>query len=725
MATTAKELERLVITLVGSGEDYDKVLDEAVGNTDKAAKEIDKITSGQMGRQNRAMKEAARITESLRTPTQLYKRELANLNRLHRKGALSTEVHAKAVKRVTREYRRGANVVNEFGRKVTSVGRRLRNFGAIATIAVTVPALAMGSSFITAAADAEEGAAKFGEVFGPAADMVAKDLDAFAEAAGRGRHELRFMASDLGALIGPMGFTAEETGRMSAKLTKLATDLSSFFNIAERDALVALRAGLVGESEPLRRLGVQLSQAKIEAEAFASGLATQKSEVQGAVKAQAIMNLVMRQTKQAQGDAIRTSESYTNQMRALMGAVHDLRIEMGNYLLPMATAVVRKIKEWVQWFGSLSSSAHKTVMALAAVAAIVAPVVALTGMFLAGIGSIVSGLAAIGVTSFAAFGGVLLMAAKVIAIFGLVTMSIWIIADALTETELGFSKLLKTFRVGGHSIRAWIDAVAADILRRWESLLDRMVVSWHGFVRTLQEVGSVIWRAMLRVGKGISDAFWWAVRQAVAGVMWLARRSANVLNSIWLLSDEATANVHRQIDSINEAIADFGVGAGQEYETQINASLSKTDKRWKAHDQAVRAFYKRDEERAIHWGKVQQQVFEEDVRRHEKRNRKVLAPPKISLPDLGLGGVDVPSMASLPLGGLNALRGALKAPDVEREDRRTDFRQIALNRLSIAGLAFGGVPRKRQPVEAPGVESRLDQLIKATKARPPGLVMTE
>lgn len=69
-----------------------------------------------------------------------------------------------------------------------------------------------------------------------------------------------------------MGFTKEKTGELSTTFAKLAVDLSSFFNVSEKDALIALRAGIVGESEPLRRLGVQLNEAKIQNEAFRLGL---------------------------------------------------------------------------------------------------------------------------------------------------------------------------------------------------------------------------------------------------------------------------------------------------------------------------------------------------------------------------------------------------------------------------------------------------------------------
>src|SRR5690606_35307674 len=121
---------------------------------------------------------------------------------------------------------------------------------------------------IKLASDAEETASKFDTVFGSAAAQARRELNEFASLVSRSRFELQTFASDIGALVQPMGFSREAAANMSVQLTKLATDLSSFFNIAESDALTALRSGLVGETEPLRRLGVQLNAVRIEQEAF-------------------------------------------------------------------------------------------------------------------------------------------------------------------------------------------------------------------------------------------------------------------------------------------------------------------------------------------------------------------------------------------------------------------------------------------------------------------------
>ena len=109
---------------------------------------------------------------------------------------------------------------------------------------------------------------------------------------------------------------------------------------------MAIRSGLVGEAEPLRRFGVLLNEAAVKAEAYRSGIAKVGAVLTEQQKVQARANLIMQQTKLAQGDATRTADSFTNQMRKLQNQVRDTATELGLKLLPIATTVITKLNEW-------------------------------------------------------------------------------------------------------------------------------------------------------------------------------------------------------------------------------------------------------------------------------------------------------------------------------------------------------------------------------------------
>lgn len=214
--------------------------------------------------------------------------------------------------------------------------------------------------FISLASDAEEATSKFDTVLGSAAKETRRDLDQFADSVGRSRYALQSMGGDLAALLQPMGFTQRETGRLSSGLTRLATDLASFHNVADSEALTALRAGLVGESEPLRKFGVQLSAARIEAEALAKGLIHNKSELTPLIKAQAAYNIIMADTAVAQGDALRTSGGLANQLKTLEGAWRDLGVEIGKVMAGPATDAVSGLNEYISAIKEMKSAGGTT-----------------------------------------------------------------------------------------------------------------------------------------------------------------------------------------------------------------------------------------------------------------------------------------------------------------------------------------------------------------------------
>lgn len=231
------------------------------------------------------------------------------------------------------------NVSGRVRQSLDRLSRKMRRVALVGTAAFA----GLSGWAIKLASDATETANVFDEVFGKAADSARQQLDQFGEAAGRNRFELRRMASQLGALLGPMGFTDDEAAALSVRLTKLATDLSSFFNVAEDEALTALRAAIVGEFEPLRRLGVQLSAARIEQEALNRGFADSKDEIDRLAKTQATLAVIMEQTSQAQNDAIDTADSFANQSRRLRDEIKEAATEIGMELLPSVTRFIRGV----------------------------------------------------------------------------------------------------------------------------------------------------------------------------------------------------------------------------------------------------------------------------------------------------------------------------------------------------------------------------------------------
>lgn len=141
-------------------------------------------------------------------------------------------------------------------------------------------------------------------------------------------------------LLTGFGVTAERARTMSQNLTQLGYDISSFFNISYEESMQKLQSGISGELEPLRRLGYDLSEARLSAIALSLGIDKSVQSMTQAEKAQLRYYAIMTQVTTAQGDMARTLESPANQMRIFQAAVTQTARALGNVLIPAINAVL-------------------------------------------------------------------------------------------------------------------------------------------------------------------------------------------------------------------------------------------------------------------------------------------------------------------------------------------------------------------------------------------------
>lgn len=264
---------------------------------------------------------------------------------------------------------------------------------------------------IDAASDLNESITKSQQVFKGADAAVEKFASTAATKLGISRQQALESTATFGNLFRSMGQGPKAAANLSTHLVKLAGDLASFNNVSPEEALEALRSGVVGEVEPLRKFGVNLSQTAIQAQALASGivkptknvaaikiatetaalaqskytttlakhgkgsdeaaragLALEKAQnalnkaTAGSVppltasqKATAAYQLIMQQTKLAQGDFGRTSGGLANQQRILAAQTTDLKAKIGTALLPTMIAITHAFNETLTWAMKLGS----------------------------------------------------------------------------------------------------------------------------------------------------------------------------------------------------------------------------------------------------------------------------------------------------------------------------------------------------------------------------------
>lgn len=136
------------------------------------------------------------------------------------------------------------------------------------------------------------------------------------------------------------GVVGDRAYLMSKNLTQLGYDISSFFNISVEDAMQKLQSGISGELEPLRRLGYDLSQARLEAIAYSLGIDKAVSSMTQAEKAELRYVAIMTQVTDAQGDMARTLNAPANQLRILKASINQAARELGNVFIPLLNATL-------------------------------------------------------------------------------------------------------------------------------------------------------------------------------------------------------------------------------------------------------------------------------------------------------------------------------------------------------------------------------------------------
>jgi len=303
-------------------------------------------------------------------------------------GALRAELSA-SVAQFEKDLAQGSKAVKGFADNFDNAGKALASAGAKMSLAITAPFIIFAKGATDAARDAEELQSKFNYTFSAIGTDMNKWAEETGDSMGRSTQTMQDLASSFGLLFNKAAPTAQAAGEMSKEFSQLALDLSSFFNVTESEALEKLRSGLVGQAEPLRAFGVFLNAADVEARALQMGLAATSKELTEQDKIMARANIIMEQTKVAQGDLARTADSAANQQRKLKEEMDELSVEIGQMLLPLLTQLVKWLTDVVDWFKSLDPEMQKTIVTIAGVAAVIGPLLIVLGGMATGIAAII------------------------------------------------------------------------------------------------------------------------------------------------------------------------------------------------------------------------------------------------------------------------------------------------------------------------------------------------
>ena len=141
-------------------------------------------------------------------------------------------------------------------------------------------------------------------------------------------------------IISGFGVAGDKAAFMSKNLTQLGYDLASFYNLDFASAMQKVQSGIAGELEPMRRLGYDLSVARLEQERLNLGIDKSVSSMTQAEKSQLRYHAMMTQVTQVQGDMARTLEQPANMLRVLKSQFEQCARAIGNLFIPILVKVL-------------------------------------------------------------------------------------------------------------------------------------------------------------------------------------------------------------------------------------------------------------------------------------------------------------------------------------------------------------------------------------------------
>lgn len=338
-------------------------------------------------------------------------------------------------------------------RSLAQTGAKIRGLGQ-AVFAIGGSGIAAFTAAALGASDLNEAISKTENVFGEASKAVSDFAKTSATSFGISKKAANGYASELGLILLKTGSTQEEAANLSVSMVQLAADIASMNNISIDEALIKLKAGLVGSSEPLRSVGVLLSAAAVEARAAELGLEKVGGKFTEGAKVAARYSLIMEQTQESQGDFARTSDQLANTQRRIVARLTDVADTIGTAILPIYERVALTFDSMIAPIQAFVANNQELIrnlfLGVAAVTAIGGVLIAVGSAF--GLASfVVGGLSA-------AMGFLASVIATATTVFGVVGSVIGAIASPIGLVVAGVGILIGAFLTmtsAGQAVVSW------------------------------------------------------------------------------------------------------------------------------------------------------------------------------------------------------------------------------------------------------------------------------
>ena len=217
----------------------------------------------------------------------------------------------------------------------------------------------LGKECVDLASDLEEVQNVVDVTFGDGAAKIEQWAAKAGEQFGLTEYQAKQFTSTLGAMMKSTGLAGDQIVDMSTDLAGLAADMASFYNLDFETAFQKIRAGISGETEPLKQLGINLSVANLEAFALQQGLGKTFDQMSSAEQTLLRYQYIMQATSDAQGDFARTSDGLANAQRRAETAITEIKSSLGESFYNVVADATSTLADFLE---KLKPSKEETIL---------------------------------------------------------------------------------------------------------------------------------------------------------------------------------------------------------------------------------------------------------------------------------------------------------------------------------------------------------------------------
>jgi hypothetical protein len=373
--------------------------------------------------------------------------------------------------------------------KLNSLGRQFQKAGAALTLGVTTPLTLLAGAATNAASDLNESMNAINVVFGETSDEIAKIGETSAESFGLSQRAFNQAATQFSAFADVVAGEGGNVADVVEEITGRASDFASVHNIEVADALRLFQSGLAGETEPLRKFGIDMSAAAVTAHALATGISDGVGPLTEAEKVQSRYSLLLQNTAKVQGDFTATSTGVANAQRIMAARTEDAAAALGQKFVPIKQKVIEILGKALDAWSGLSDEMQNNILIVAGVAAALGPLLGVIGTFMRAGRGLVKLAPLIGASFHAMLGPIGLVTAA-IALTGVAISQNWLgLGDDFKLLQRQINDFAMNFGDMGDAIHRLADETGTDFGVMKDRISDAMEETNLSFEQAVAVVG--------------------------------------------------------------------------------------------------------------------------------------------------------------------------------------------------------------------------------------------